>query len=53
MVEVVVGMVEVVAEVVEEVVLVEVVVNRSIIRKEQGIQFFMYLLFNDSLSLRL
>lgn len=40
-------------EVIEEVVVVEVVVNRAIIRKEQGTQFFMYLLFNDCLSLLL
>lgn len=53
MVEVVIGMVEIVVEVIDEVVVVEGVVNRAIIRKELGTQFFMYLLFNDSLSLLL
>lgn len=49
MVEVVIGMVEIVVEVIDEVVVVEGVVKRAIIRKELGTQFFMYLLFNDSL----
>lgn len=49
LVEVVIGMVEVVLEVIKEVVVVGGGVNRAIIRKKQGTQSFMYLLFNDSL----